>query len=125
MSLPKVVIIELGSQYTLLIERSLRELGVRAMILTPKQAREWLEKNPVQAVILSGGAASVYDKDPPQPPEEILSLKNKDGAPVKILGICYGMQWLANHFGGEVKVAPAHREYGETYLSVANTDIFN
>ncbi|MBI1956845.1 MAG: glutamine-hydrolyzing GMP synthase [Candidatus Niyogibacteria bacterium] len=116
MSLPKVVIIELGSQYTLLIERAFRELGTRSVILTPEKAREWFKKNPVQAVVLSGGAASVYDKDAPQPPEEILSLKTANGKPVEILGICYGMQWLAHRLGGEVKAAPKHREYGKATL---------
>ena len=101
-SLPNVAIIELGSQYTLLIERTLRELGVRSVILDPKRARSWLVKHPLKVVILSGGAASVYDNDAPQPPEEIFALRREDGERVPILGICYGMQWLAHHLGGEV-----------------------
>jgi GMP synthase-like glutamine amidotransferase len=46
-SLPNVAIIELGSQYTLLIERTLRELGVRSVILDPKRAQSWLKKHPL------------------------------------------------------------------------------
>ncbi|OGZ10802.1 MAG: hypothetical protein A3D67_01195 [Candidatus Lloydbacteria bacterium RIFCSPHIGHO2_02_FULL_51_22] len=110
--LPHVAIIELGSQYTLLIERTVRELGVRSVILDPSRAAEWFKKNPVKAVILSGGAASVYEDGAPQPPEEVLSLQREDGRPVAVLGICYGMQWLAHRLGGEVKAILGQREYG-------------
>jgi len=113
---PQVAIIELGSQYTLVIERTLRELGVRAVILDPKRALPWLTAYKPKAVILSGGAASVYDKDAPQPPAEVLNLKNADGNPVAILGICYGMQWLAHRLGGKVEPIEGRREYGETKL---------
>lgn len=116
-SLPNVAIIELGSQYTLLIERTLRELGVRSMILDPKQASAWLKQYPVKAIILSGGAASVYENDAPQPPEEIFSL-HYNGKPVHVLGICYGMQWIAHHFHGEVKPVLGNREYGETEINL-------
>lgn len=113
--LPKVAIIDLGSQTTLLIERTLREIGFRSVILNPKQAQDWFEKNPVNAVILSGGSASVYQENAPQPPEMIFSLKREDGRPVEILGICYGMQWLVQHLGGEVK--PGGREYGRVRIN--------
>lgn len=114
--LPEVVIIELGSQYTLLIERTLRELGMRSVILDPKRAASWLKKNPLKAIILSGGAASVYDSDAPAPPPEVLTLRQEDGRPVALLGICYGMQWLAQHRGGNVRAAPDNHEYGETSI---------
>src|SRR3989344_1451489 len=113
---PNVVIIELGSQYTLLIERTVRELGVRSVVLDPSRAAEWFKKNPVKAVILSGGASSVYDENAPQPPEEVLSLRREDGRSVALLGICYGMQWLAHRLGGEVKAILSQREYGETFM---------
>ncbi len=105
-SLPKVAILDLGSQYTLVIERTIRELGVRSVILDPKRAAHWLDKHPVQAIILSGGAASVYEKDAPQPPKTIFS----HGVPV--LGICYGMQWIARELGGRVEPVSTNREYG-------------
>jgi len=116
--LPNVAIIELGSQYTLLIERTLRELGVRSVILSPARAASWLKKNPVRAVILSGGASSVYETDAPQPPDEVLSLRRDDGEPVAVLGICYGMQWLAHRLGGEVKAVLGQREYGEAFVTL-------
>lgn len=121
-SLPSVAIIELGSQYTLLIERTLRELGVRSVILDPKRALGWLKKNSLQAVILSGGSSSVYDIDAPEPPVEVLSLRQPGGEPVAILGICYGMQWLAYRLGCEVKAVPGSREYGEAEVSFNQTD---
>src|SRR3989344_1986079 len=118
--LPNVAIIELGSQYTLLIERTLRELGVRSVILDPKRAVNWLKKNPLRAVILSGGASSVYDNDAPTPPDEILTLRREDGQPITLLGICYGMQWLAHRLGGEVKATPGNREYGEATINLCD-----
>ena len=112
MSLPKIAIIELGSQYTLLIERSLRDLGHRSIIMEPKRALKWLQANPVNLIILSGGYRSVYDSDALFPPDQILSMRRPDGKPVAIFGICYGMQWLAQMLGGTVEPAPGHREYG-------------
>ena len=119
--LPNVAIIELGSQYTLLIERTLRELGVRSVILDPKRAKSWLEKHPLKAVILSGGAASVYDDDAPQPPKEVLSLRREDGKPIALLGICYGMQWLTHQLGGEVKAIDGNREYGDATIRLSGS----
>jgi GMP synthase (glutamine-hydrolysing) len=116
--LPKVLIIELGSQYTLLIERTLRELGVRSVILDPRRAQRFLKENHVKAIILSGGAASVYDNDAPQPPEEVLSAQDEFGRVAAVLGICYGMQWLAHRFGGEVKPVAGNREYGEAVIRI-------
>lgn len=116
--LPKVAIIELGSQYTLVIERTLRELGVRAVILEPRRAAEWLSKHPVRAVILSGSVASVYEKNAPQPPNNILSMSNESGEPLPVLGICYGMQWITHTLGGKVESVVSNREYGQSYLGL-------
>ena len=121
--LPKVAIIELHSQTTLLIERTLRELGVRSVILDPKRAAGLFKANPFQAVILSGGAASVYEDGAPQPPEEVLSLLREDGQQVAILGICLGMQWLAQRLGGQVAPVSGNREYGKAVLNLAGSGI--
>jgi len=121
--LPKVAIIELGSQTTLLIERTLRELGVRSVILDPKRAAGWLKANSLRAVILSGGAASVYEDGAPQPPAEVLSQLREDGQPVAVLGICYGMQWLAQQLGGKVEPVSGKREYGKAILNLVGSTV--
>ncbi len=121
-TLPQVAIIELGSQYTLLIERALRELGFRSVILDPSRAEQWLQEHHVKAVILSGGAASVYDRDAPQPPFDILRLRQVDGGPIAVLGICYGMQWIAAHEGGTVRPIEGSREYGDATIRVKARD---
>lgn len=121
-SLPKVAIIELGSQTTLLIERSLRELSVRSVILDPKRASNWLKKHPVKAVILSGGEASVYDEGAPQPPAEMLA--QIQDSRVAILGICYGMQWLANHGGGKIRREMHGGDYGRAEIKLEHESDF-
>jgi len=85
----QILIIDLGSQYTQVIRRSLRYLGYKSEIVSPEESLEWAKQNKPKGIILSGGSASVYDKDAPKPPVKLLGL----GIPV--LGICYGMQWLA------------------------------
>ena len=115
-TLPQVAIIELGSQVTRLIERTLRELGVRSAILSPNQAGKWFKKFPVKAVILSGGPASVYERGAPQPPRGCLSLRRPDGKSVSVLGICYGMQWIARELGGQVEPVAMNREYGSAEI---------
>lgn len=119
--LPYVAIIELGSQYTLLIERTLRELGIRSVILDPQKADIWFRDHQPKAIILSGGASSVYDVDAPNPPLEILSLSENAERPVPLLGICYGMQWIARHLGGEVLPVAGSREYGEAKIGIADS----
>jgi GMP synthase (glutamine-hydrolysing) len=114
MQAPQVLIIELGSQYTLLIQRILQELGVRSVILNPAVAGKWIRKNQPKAIILSGGSASVYDPDAPQVPPEVFFVAQPDGRPIHVLGICYGMQWIAHRFGGKVESVGVNRDYGQT-----------
>ena len=122
---PQVLIVELGSQYTRLIERSLRELGVRSAILDSARSKAWLKANACKAVILSGGEASVNDPDAPQPPAEILYLQDREGRPMPILGICYGMQWLAKTLGGKVESCEGKSEYGQANIAdVADFSFF-
>lgn len=104
----QILIVDYGSQYTLVIGRTLRELGVRNIILSPKKVDVWLKHNNPKAVILSGSNYSVYNKEAP-----VLS-KSLDttGKKYLILGICYGMQLLAYKGGGVVERPLLHREYG-------------
>lgn len=120
-SLPKVAIVECGGQLTLNIERTLRELGTRSVILAPGKAIDWIIKNQPRAVILSGGGTSVYDADAPKLPVELLSLCQADGHPTKLLGICYGLQWLAYQLGGVVEAVPGTREYGPAFIILSGS----
>ncbi|MGA7730725.1 MAG: glutamine-hydrolyzing GMP synthase [Chloroflexia bacterium] len=100
-----VVVLDFGSQYTQLIARRVRELGVYSELLTHDAPLSEIERLAPSAYILSGGPMSVYEEGAPQLPDYVLA----SGKPV--LGICYGMQLLTRALGGVV--APAqHREYG-------------
>lgn len=92
----QLIVLDYGSQYTQLIARTVRELGVYCEILPGTVAAEKLKSDTLKAVILSGGPASVNSPDAPVFDKNIFEL----GVPV--LGICYGMQLMAVHLGGEV-----------------------
>src|SRR5256712_9606601 len=99
----KIFILDFGSQYTQVIARRVRELQVYSEIVRFDLAAAEIAKLKANGIILSGGPASVYDKGAPQVDPQIFSL----GIPV--LGICYGMQLMAQHLGGEVEYS-ARRE---------------
>lgn len=106
-----LVILDYGSQYTQLIARRARELNVFSIIVPFSTTIEKiLEHNP-KGIVLSGGPNSVFDVDAPKLPENILSQN------IPILGICYGMQLLAQEFGGKVEDSPT-REYGKAKIKV-------
>ncbi len=106
----QILIIDYGSQYTLVIGRTLRELGVRSIILPPPKADLWLQNSSPKAVILSGSNWSVHNEGAP----ELSRLLDLTGKKYSILGICYGMQLLAHKLGGLVGKPLMHREYGPT-----------
>jgi len=106
-----IVVLDFGSQYTQLIARKLRESGVYTEVVPYRENIRKIKERKPKGIILSGGPASVYAKDAYKPSEEIWDL----GLP--ILGICYGMQLITQHFGGEV-VAANHHEYGKAKLNI-------
>ena len=113
----KILILDFGSQYTQLIARKVRELNVYCEIYPFNHFPDLTDE--VQGVILSGSPYSVRDKDAPIP-----DLKNIKGK-LPLLGICYGAQYLAHYFGGEVQ-ASNQREYGRAKFSIIDTsnDLF-
>lgn len=117
-SLPEIIIIDLGSQYTQLIARVLRDIGHRSAILTNERAKQWLLVHNPKAIILSGGHASVNDEDAPIIPEEVWEKK------IPILGICYGMQYIVKYFGGEVLSTQGKAEYGPATIQIRESDLF-
>ena len=106
-----VVILDFGSQVTQLIARRIRETGVYSVLLPFNAPMEKILALSPKAIILSGGPASVTEKDSPRAHEEIFTL----GVPV--LGICYGLQTMCEQLGGKVTPSP-HREFGRAHLSV-------
>ncbi len=108
-----IVILDFGSQYTHLIGNRIRRLGAYSEILPPETPAEDLKD--AAAIILSGGPQSVYDAGSPQADKKILEL----GKPV--LGLCYGLHWMTQTLGGEVK--PGHvKEYGRTKITIVDGD---
>jgi len=106
----KIVVLDYGSQYNQLIVRRIRDLGVYAELIHPKDFN-WESSNEIKGIILSGGPNSVYDHHAPKLNPLVLDLN------VPILGICYGMQLLAHTLGG--KVEGHHlKEYGLTRIKI-------
>lgn len=107
----RIAILDFGSQYTPLIARRIREMGVYAAILPHDSPLDRITGDDLKGVILSGGPASVYEPGSPMPEPGVLTLS------VPVLGVCYGMQ-LLNQLGGGNVVAHTKREYGRTELDI-------
>jgi GMP synthase (glutamine-hydrolysing) len=110
----RILILDFGSQYTQLIARRVRELGVYTEI-RPFDATPGEGDDALAGLILSGGPDSVYDDNAPQPSRAWFA----GGHP--ILGICYGTQWMMRAFGGEVS-ASDHHEYGPATVHLNGTE---
>jgi GMP synthase (glutamine-hydrolysing) len=107
----KVLILDFGSQYTQLIARKVRELGVYCEIVRNDIPSADVRASGAKALVLSGGPASVFAPDSPRMDEAILDLR------LPTLGICYGMQLLAQTMGGEV-VRRGVGEYGPAVIEI-------
>jgi len=114
----KILILDFGSQYTQLIGRKIRELNVYCEIHPFNHFPEIDES--VKGVVLSGSPYSVRDEDAPHP--DLSAIKGK----VPVLGICYGAQYMAHYYGGEVAPSDS-REYGRANLGYIDHDciLFN
>ncbi len=101
-----ILVLDFGSQYTQLIARRVREASVYCEILPFNTPWQEIERRKPQGIIMSGGPQSVFAPDSPHPQPAVYDYQGP------ILGICYGMQLLARHFGGRVEPA-SRREYGK------------
>ncbi|HEX3602691.1 MAG TPA: glutamine-hydrolyzing GMP synthase, partial [Steroidobacteraceae bacterium] len=109
----KVLILDFGAQYTQLIARRIRELGVYSEIYACDAPIGDIKEFAPKAIVLSGGPESVYDSKGLEASPEVYSL----GVPV--LGICYGMQTMAAQLGGQVE-GSSHREFGAAQVRPTN-----
>src|SRR4051794_11269091 len=94
-----IVVLDFGAQYSQLIARRVREQNVFSVVLPCNSSIDQIKKQSPFGIILSGGPSSVYDKDAPGSDPQIFDL----GVPV--LGICYGLQFMAHALGGKVRAA--------------------
>ncbi len=101
----KILILDFGAQYTQLIARRIREIGVYCEIWAWDHDPTEIARFAPRGVILSGGPESVTEQNSPRAPQQVFDL----GVPV--LGICYGMQTMAQQLGGRVE-SGHHREFG-------------
>src|SRR4051794_2216742 len=94
-----IVVLDFGGQYTQLIARRIREFQVFSAILPCTASIEQIRRYEPAGIVLSGGPSSVYDKAAPVCDADVLSQR------LPVLGICYGLQWIAQTLGGTVKRA--------------------
>ena len=105
-NLNKILIIDFGSQFTQLIARRIRELGVFSEIISHNKINRLNVFKNVKGIVLSGGPLSVYQNNKVKFNKKIIEL----GIP--ILGICFGHQLIAKTYGGQVEINPNGWELG-------------
>lgn len=106
-----IIIVDFGSQSTHLISRRLREISIPSKLVEPETFFEQTEGEKIDGIILSGGPQSVYADESPKIDNKIYELN------VPVLGICYGLQYLAHTLGGKVEPGQ-HKEMGPATLTV-------
>lgn len=115
----RILILDFGSQYTQLIARRIREAHVYCEIHPYNMGLEDIEGFSPKGIILSGGPSSIYDTGAPRAEKDLFTLN------IPILGICYGMHYIAHALGGSVSQA-SEREYGNAIIKIMdNEDIFH
>lgn len=113
----RIVVLDFGGQYNQLIARRVRDAGVMSELLPRTSSIERITAGGLSGIILSGGPDSVYDENARAAAENIFGL----GVPV--LGICYGMQYMAKEFGGRIEAASIS-EYGRTETAFEEHPLF-
>ena len=122
-NLDKILIVDFGSQFTQLIARRVRELGVFSEIISHKRIKNKNIDNSVKGIVLSGGPLNVYEKNKYSFDKKIIENN------VPVLGICFGHQILSKLNGGKVKQSK-YREFGlaniyEKKESILTKNFFN
>ncbi|MCJ7651090.1 MAG: glutamine-hydrolyzing GMP synthase [Candidatus Lokiarchaeota archaeon] len=115
----KIYIIDMGSQYSHLIARRVRELGVYSEIIPPNISISELMVLSPKGIILSGGPSSVYEENSPKLEESFYEYIKAEGIP--ILGICYGLHLIIHQLGGKIE-PNEKKEYGKTELEILDFD---
>lgn len=108
----KILILDFGSQYTQLIARRIREIGVYCELWAWDVSEEQIKGFAPNGIILAGGPESVTEKDSPRAPEYVFN------AGVPVLGICYGMQTMSEQLGGKVIQGVGEGEFGYAQVEV-------
>ncbi|MGB3727337.1 MAG: glutamine-hydrolyzing GMP synthase [Glaciecola sp.] len=115
----KILILDFGSQYTQLIARRVREIGVYCELWAWDVSEQQIREFAPDGIILSGGPESVTEANSPRAPQYVFN------AGVPVLGICYGMQTMAHQLGGAVKGSDK-REFGYAQVELLNaTQLFD
>ncbi|SFN41719.1 glutamine-hydrolyzing GMP synthase [Xenorhabdus japonica] len=109
----RILILDFGSQYTQLIARRIRELGVYCELWTWRVTEEQIREFNPNGIILSGGPESTTEHNSPRAPEYVFN------AGVPVLGICYGMQTMSTQLGGQVSNSD-EREFGYAQVEIKN-----
>ena len=118
MNYDKILVIDFGSQYNQLIARRIREMNVYSELISCHTKASTIKNDPsVKGIILSGGPKSVYEENSFTCDEEIFKLN------IPILGICYGMQYIAYKFGGNVQTSN-NKEFGKQEISTVESTLF-
>ncbi|MCP5012852.1 MAG: glutamine-hydrolyzing GMP synthase, partial [Aestuariibacter sp.] len=110
----RILILDFGSQYTQLIARRVREIGVYCELWAWDVSEEQIKEFDPTGIILSGGPESVTEAGSPRAPEYVYE------AGVPVLGICYGMQTMAQQLGGQVQGSDK-REFGYAQVEVVKS----
>lgn len=114
-----IIILDFGSQYTRLIARRIREQNIFSEILPSNTVSDEIRRLNPKAIILSGGPSSVYSKSAPKHDKTIFDLD------IPILGICYGLHLIVQHYGGKIETSNI-QEYGFDEIRISDkSDIFN
>lgn len=118
MNYDKILVIDFGSQYNQLIARRIREMNVYSELISCHTPAATIKNDPnVKGIILSGGPKSVYEENCFTCDDEIFKLN------IPILGICYGMQYIAYKFGGNVQTLN-NKEFGKQEILTTDSILF-